>query len=513
MFKGRIVSALFLGAGLAVAQTAPNVSQVVVYSGVSSPKIASGNSQVALTNSVPNIFTGKGDVLNGAQLDNPATFTPNGGIALVAGILNQSIATALSVIPISSPASGMIAKVDPLTGGELPASSTLGPIFTERAETIGKRHFYIGFSHQDYHFTSFNGKSLNGLTVLYPGGDKTNLSLGSTPVATYPVTYNLGLDVRFSQDIAFLTYGVTNRLDVSIGLPEVHAAVAARTYNGISWEGGGLAGQSINGNPNCWCATTLAPATPLLQQPVVGSSSLSKTGFGDLILRAKGTVLETPGKVVALGVDVRLPTGDASNYLGAGAASVKPFVAISFYSKPINNFLVLSPHATLGWQFVGKSILGGTLSPAEQTVTTASGPLNYYGAPFSVVKDYLPDVLSWSVGAELALGKHNTITTDFLGNQIGLIHGMLDTVTNNSAQGFAPCGATTVATCATSMQQVPGLVSAGRQEVGEYSGAFGFKTRIVGNLVAMFNLLVRFDNNSLVSRYSPLFGIGYSYGK
>ncbi|HEY3839260.1 MAG TPA: hypothetical protein VGL72_21955, partial [Bryobacteraceae bacterium] len=503
----------FTGLVSAQNQQAPSVSQVLVYSGVSSPKIASGNSQVSLSNAVPNVFAGKGDVLNGAPLDNPSTFTPNGGIALVSGVLNQSIATALSVIPISSPASGMIAKVDPLTGGELPASSTLGPIFTERAETIGKGHFYIGFSHQDYHFTSFNGKSLNGLTVLYPGGDKTSLSLGSTAVSTYPVTYNLGLDVRFSQDIAFITYGVTNRVDVSIGLPEVHAAVAARTYNGISWDGGGLAGQSINGNPNCWCATTLAPATPLLQQPVVGSSSMSKTGFGDLILRAKGTVLESPGKVLALGVDVRLPTGDAANYLGAGAASVKPFAAVSFYSKPINNFLVLSPHATLGWQFVGKSVLGGTLTPTQQSVTTATGPVAYFGAPFLVAKDFLPDVLSWSVGTEVALGKHNTFTADVLGNQIGIIHGMLDTVTNNSAQGFAPCGPTTVATCATSMQQVPGLVSAGRREVGEYSGAFGFKARIAGNLVAMFNVLVRFDNNSLVSRFSPLYGIGYSFGK
>jgi hypothetical protein len=319
--------------------------------------------------------------------------------------------------------------------------------------------------------------------------------------------------VRFSQDIAFLTYGVTNRFDISVGLPVVHAAVAARTYNGISWVGDGLAGHTVNGNPTCWCATTLAPGTPILQQPVVGSSSLSKTGFGDLILRAKGTVFESPGRVVAIGADVRFPTGDSANYLGAGALSFKPFVAVSLYSKPIRNSLVFSPHATLGWQFVGKSVLGGTLNPDVQSVTTTTGAVNYYGAPFTVTKDYLPDVLSWSVGAELAVGRHNTLTADILGNQIGLIHGMLDTVTSSSSQGFAPCGTTTVATCNSSVQPVPGLVAAGRHEIGEYSGAFGIKTRIVGNLVAMFNVLVRFDNNSLVSRLSPLFGIGYSYGK
>ena len=519
-----VFSLLYLGVANAQSQP-PSVYQVLMYSGVSSPTVPVFNSagtaqigSVTLTRSVPNIFSGSGNLANfgsspfGAPTD-PSLYGPNNAIALISGVLNQSIATSLSVIPISAPASGVITKVDPLTGGELPArSSSLGPIFTERAETIGRHNFYIGFSNQNYHFTSFNGRSLNGLPLLYSGGDVTKLTAGTTALSTYPVTFNLGLDVRLSQDIAFLTYGVTNRFDVSVGLPMVHAAVAARTYNGISWDGSGAGGQSSS-NPNCWCSTTFNPGTPSLLQPDVANSHLSKSGFGDLILRMKGTVLERPGAVIALGADVRFPTGDAQNYLGAGAASFKPFVAVSLYSKPLKNGMVFSPHATLGWQIVGKSILGGTLEPTVQTVSTASGPVNYYGAPFTSTKDFLPDVLSWSVGAELALGKHNTVAFDVLGNELGLIHGMLNTKTSNSAQGFAPCGASVVVTCNTSLQTVPGLVSAGRQSLGQYSGAFGYKARVVGNLVVMFNALVRFDNNGLVSRFSPMFGLGYSFGR
>ena len=525
-----ILLSLCVTSASAQSGSAPSVSQVLIYSGVSSPSIpvlnASGspNGSVTLQRAVPNIFSGSGNLAGfgsnpfGAPTD-PTLYGPNSGVALISGILNQSIATALSVIPISSPASGVITKTDPLTGGEIPASGTLGPIFTERAETIGKNKFYIGISHQDYHFTSYNGNSLNNLTLVYQGNESTKLSApGVSSLDTYPVSYSVGVDVRLSQDIAFLSYGVTNRFDVSVGLPVVHAAVAARMYNGISWEGSGTGNLDKQTNtsgltPNCWCSTSLAPGNPVLQVSDVGNSSLSKTGFGDMILRAKGTVLDRPNAVIAVGADVRLPTGDEQNFLGAGAASFKPFVAVSLYSKPLSNNVVFSPHATLGWQVVGKSVLGGTLVPTLQTANTASGPISYYGAPFTSTKDFLPDVLSWSVGAEVALGRHNTVAVDILGNQIGLMHGILNTQTNKTAMGFAPCGNTVNPNCTNPLQVVPGLISAGRTSMGQYTGSFGYKARIVGNLVAMFNILIRFDNNGLVSRFVPLYGIGYSFGR
>jgi len=136
------------------------------------------------------------------------------------------------------------------------------------------------------------------------------------------------MDVRLSQNIAFLTYGVADRFDISVGLPAVHSAVAARTYDGTIYAGNGF------GNPTCWCVNTFTPGSPTLIQQQIGQSSLGKTGFGDLLVRAKGTVYRKPSAVVAIGADVRLPTGDAANYLGVGTISVKPFVAVSFIANP-----------------------------------------------------------------------------------------------------------------------------------------------------------------------------------
>jgi hypothetical protein len=46
---------------------------------------------------------------------------------------------------------------------------------------------------------------------------------------------------------------------------------------------------------------------------------------------------------------------------------------------------------------------------------------------------------------------------------------------------------------------------------GQYNASFGYKSRLAGNLVANFNLLVRLDNNGLTARAVPMFGLGYSF--
>ncbi len=504
--KTVVAAALVLGSVSAQAQNAPNVSQVLMFSTVTNTNVGAGFSQSSLF--TPNtsgvlpraLFTVyTGNVSASADLNQPKNY----GLANISPLnsaISSSIGLALSLIPVASPTSAVILKTDPATGVALPASSTLGPVFTERAETIGKGKFFIGISHQDFHFDSINGQKLNGLRVLYKGGDTSAFANGAGSTATQPATFNMALDVRLSQDLAFLTYGVTRRFDVSVGLPMVHSAVASTAFNGQIYAGAGL---GANGN-NCWCQNTFSPGTFRLSEPIIGQSSLSKTGFGDLLVRLKGSVVEGQNAVVAVGTDLRFATGDADNYLGTGTTSVKPFVAVSLYTKPVANGLVLSPHVNVGWQFSGKSALGGSINGSPQVATLANGDkVNYLGAPLIVTKDNLPDVLTWSAGVELAAGKRNTLVADVLGNQIGWINGA-QLVKQDSANGFAPASPFSAVT-------VSGLVGAGRGSFSQYSGSFGYKARIAGNLVFTFNGLVRFDNNGLTARFVPLYGLSYSF--
>lgn len=489
-------------------QGSPGVDQVLLYSAI-------GSHVPGPTGAVPNVFTETvvptvlGATNFGSIVTTPSNYSASSNLLQLDSALNASIATALSIIPLSSPASGVILRTDPDTGAPLPESSTLGTIFTERAETIGKRRFYVGFSHQDFHFTRFNGMSLNTLSVLYTGGDGSGISAkqGATGITTVPATFNIGMDVHLSQDITFFTYGVTDHFDVSVGVPVVHSGVAARTYDGTIYAGTGF------GNPTCWCVNTFTPGSPTLELPQIGQAGLSKTGFGDLLLRLKGTVVRKRNVVVAVGGDVRFPTGNETNYLGTGTTSVKPFAAVSLYSKPVRNLVVFSPHFDFGWQFAGKSILGGELQPTTLTQSISGGQVTYLGAPFTTKKDFIPDVFSWAAGTEVALGHHNTVIVDILGNQIGWIHGIPNAVNQSIADLSFPTGpngdpsnkATPTIGTAT------GLVSAGRVAFGQYSGSFGYKARIKGNLVASFNILVRFDNNGLVARTVPFYGLSYTF--
>jgi len=513
LFKGVALLAAFVSlAGLAEAQVrAPYVYQVLPYSMVqpSGPFAGTVASKTGCTGSGCSNFT-----------LTPNNFTPQPQVGGLVGSLDASVATALSVIPLASNASGVIEEVDPTTGIKLPASSSLGPIFTERGETVGKHKFYIGLSTQSFHFTSFNGQSVKGIQLLDRGGESTNIPQiqgGLSPA----LTYDIGLDVRLSHNVAFLTYGVTGRFDVSVGLPVVHAAVSANGFNEEIYGGNGFGASGSY----CWCQGTLtpslAPGTPTaptasgLVQPQVNFSALGKTGFGDMLLRFKGSAIEKPKAALALGVDLRLPTGDAKNFLGTGALAVKPFAALSLYTKPWNNGIVISPHINVGWQFAGQSLLGGQITSSTTTITvpncqagTASTcQTTEFAPPFASTKGYLPDVFSWAIGTEIALGPQNTVVVDFLGNQIGWIHGIPNMTTQStSAQVPLPTtNATPTLTTATGFVGVPS------QSFGQYSGAFGYKARIAGNLVATFDALVRFDNNGLTARVTPLVGLSYTF--
>jgi hypothetical protein len=504
--------------------TAPNVYNVLSWSSVFNQTVYNGNGQAigVLNRAVPSIyaFGANGATVplsNLASVLNPTTgsFTnyqnvqADTSIIRVNNAVNSSIATALGVIPLASPAAAVIFKKDPLTGADLPATSTLGPVFTERAETIGKHKWYIGVTHDDFHFTKLDGQSLNSLQVLYTGGTTSGIQNGSSNLTSYPATFNIGMDVRLSQDVALITYGVTDRFDVSVGLPVVHSAVAARTYNGILYAGGGVGGEGAPNN-DCWCAGTFNPiafagaARNFTLPGTIGQASLGKTGFGDLLVRLKGSVVSTKSIAVAVGTDVRFATGDAENYLGTGAASVKPFVAVSLFTQPTAHGIVFAPHFNLGWQFSGQSVLGGQLQPnsASASMTDGSGTVNYQGAPLTATKGDLPDVLTWAVGSEVAFGKRNTVVIDILGNEIGTIHGVPNLITG-SAAGFSPFTSQSVT--------ATGLIGSGTTSYSQFSGAFGYKANIVGHLVFTFSALTRFDSNGLTARFTPLYGLGYSF--
>src|SRR5271154_3543510 len=94
-------------------QTAPNASQVLLYSALSNQPGAGA---------VANVYSYNGPLATVPQaaslnlLTNPTLYKVNDSFIAVSSALNASIATSLSLIPLSSPASGIVQTIDPATG-------------------------------------------------------------------------------------------------------------------------------------------------------------------------------------------------------------------------------------------------------------------------------------------------------------------------------------------------------------------------------------------------------------
>jgi hypothetical protein len=197
------------------------------------------------------------------------------------------------------------------------------------------------------------------------------------------------------------------------------------------------------------------------------SISGTASGLGDVLVRVKGTAWKTGPAWLAAGLDVRLPTGDAYNFLGSGALGLKPFVAISGRTKNV------TPHVNLGYQWNDSSPLAGDI--------------------FTGTKGHLPNQFTYAVGFDAGVGKRFSFAADVLGQEIFHAEGVTP-ITFTAANGskFADTGFV-------------------RETTNISNGSVGFKVNPIGTLLVSFNVLVQLNDGGLRSRVVPLAGFSYTF--
>src|SRR3954469_21418099 len=265
--------------------------------------------------------------------------------------LGTAIATQLATLPIISPASGFTYKYDSGTGAFARSTTTFGPIYTERAETIGRGKVYFGASYQRFRFDSLYGIDLHNVPSVFShiqnSGENGTASIFEADVigATNNVTFNM------DQTLLFGTVGVTDRIDLSVAVPIVSARMGASSSDRIVR----VSGQTYVPSPG---ADPLPNPHQFNEDPLsftnVYGAKGSATGIGDVSIRIKGNVIQGETVRVAVALDIRTPTGNARELLGSGSTGIKPFIAISAGKR-------VSPHANIGYQYNGSSFLAGTL--------------------------------------------------------------------------------------------------------------------------------------------------------
>ena len=130
--------------------------------------------------------------------------------------INIALVRQLGALPIPSPASGFTYAFDSSTGTFVRSTQSFGPILADRAETIGRGRFAFGYSLQQFSFETFDGLSLSHIPAVFTHDD-FNLGGGRADV----ITTTNAIKAAVTQSTFSLTYGASERFDISFGLSAV----------------------------------------------------------------------------------------------------------------------------------------------------------------------------------------------------------------------------------------------------------------------------------------------------
>lgn len=399
-----------------------------------------GAGGLSLSSDVPHLANFSSDFLQ--------SFTP----------FNVALANQLTSLPLPSPASGFTYTLDPTLGVYERSARSFGPILAERAETIGKNKFHLGFGFQRFSFDSIDGAKLSGVPSVFQHAPIEDPSLSAAEKAIllkdFTTTQNaIGLTV--DQFTGFATFGLGNRLDVSVAIPFLSIdldVVSDATIQRIGTKGD----PTIHFFPD-------APGDRGRKQ---FAASRSARGIGDTIFRMKGTVANGERTRLALGLDVRAPTGDEYNFLGSGAVGVKPFLVLSL------SFERVGLHLNIGYQWNGKSVLAGNVETGE--------------------KSQIPAQVPYAAGMDIRVTNRLTVALDVIGQYL------LDSDSVVSKSFTASNGA-----------NFPD-VAFEKRSYNVTNAAIGFKLNPFGKLLIVTNLLFKLNDNGLRDRVTPLVGISYT---
>jgi len=357
---------------------------------------------------------------------NPPTFN----------FFNEAFGTQIAQLPLATPASGFLFTFDKARGVYRDSQESFGPLVAERVETIGRHKGYLAFTYQRFTFSEIDGNSLKDLPLLFTFSD----SQGPQVVTS---THNR-VDAKVDQFVIFGTFGLTRHVDVSLAVP----------FEKVSM------GASASGTEY----STNSAAQASFTEFIAGSAS----GPGDLVISAKGTLMQHERLGMAWGAEVRLPTGDAQNFLGSGAYGIKPYFVVASRGK-------IAPHLNVGYQWNSHSILA----------TNQSG------------EQALPRALNYALGADMGVTKRLTVVADWTGE-----------VFFNAPQVSSPRSLSEMVNGIS--RPFPSVVLVnGNYQVN--SIAIGAKANPAKHLLISGNITVRTGGGGLKATIVPLVGISYSF--
>lgn len=217
--------------------------------------------------------------------------------------ISRALLANLATLPVTTSSGGFVYRLDPGLGTVARASESFGPVYIERALTVGRLASSFGLTLQHMRFSTLDGENLRD-------GSLVVLANRFRDEATPFDVDRLSLDIDANIATLYGNIGINDRTEVGVAVP----FVALR-----------LKGSRVN--------------TYRDRLYTQASASASSLGLADVVVRTKVTALRRGGTALAVVADGRLPTGSEDNLMGAGSASLRLSGIGSFESGAVATHL------------------------------------------------------------------------------------------------------------------------------------------------------------------------------
>jgi hypothetical protein len=223
------------------------------------------------------------------------------GLSNIGEAIADLVGLEVSTAPIGSSAGGFTFAFDPATRSFIRAAPSFGPMFGERAITAGEGRAGFGINFIRSTYDAIDGLSLSDgslQTIAFQGGTIAPVGVAQLSITTDTV-------------VMFANVALNRWFDASIAAPFVKLRIEGTHQIGDQQASGGA----------------------------------TESGLGDIALRGKIRLHERGQGGVALGIDMRLPTGDPEAMLGAGVTRT---LVSGIWSTSVGRF---APHASFGFEY------------------------------------------------------------------------------------------------------------------------------------------------------------------
>lgn len=242
------------------------------------------------------------------------------------GYLTGSIASSVATLPIAATSGGTLITFE--GGRPVRQQVSGGPIFAERARTLGRGRLFVGANVSGFSYRTLAGVPLDALEFNFTHQDVGGAGMGDPLFENDVISVRADLEIGLLATTLSATYGLLDRLDVGVSVPMVRTSFSGRSVAQVVPFG--------EGSPHVFGT----PDDP--RRSAQASTFGNAFGVGDVAARAKALLVQSDRADVAAVAEVRFPTGDEAELLGSGSRSVR---ALGIVSARHGDF---SPHANAG---------------------------------------------------------------------------------------------------------------------------------------------------------------------